>query len=290
MTKNKRTFIATTLTCVVTVLMTVLVAIGSVSGNGVSAFADSDDIYYSTDTPVPIQTLTETFTYAYREEDTGAVNPFYPQYYNTNTSLSNACAPVAGAITVGYYDRTYTNLIPGYTPGKMVGGQYRYYPMTSNMSYPQGVIDALYTDMSVTPTVGTTRTLYFSGLSSYVTGKGYTLSSSNVLTSGTPTYTAVATAIGNGTPLTVFASGFTLCIIANNSSTSSTYTKKLYGDNHIMTAFGYKRIRYYNASGTNIRTDLFLHVALGCTSLNDEWLYVGASGSTLNSVDAVSVS
>jgi hypothetical protein len=34
MTKNKRAFIATTLTCVVTVLMKVLVAIGSVSGNG----------------------------------------------------------------------------------------------------------------------------------------------------------------------------------------------------------------------------------------------------------------
>lgn len=34
MTKNKRAFIATTLTCVVTVLMTAFVAIGSVSGNG----------------------------------------------------------------------------------------------------------------------------------------------------------------------------------------------------------------------------------------------------------------
>ncbi|NCA68354.1 MAG: hypothetical protein EOM87_09885, partial [Clostridia bacterium] len=77
-------------------------------------------IYYGVPTfGQPVQTrATEVINYTSKVTEEDYINATFPEYYNTNGNLTNTCAPVAGAMIVGYYDRTYTDLIANFTPGR----------------------------------------------------------------------------------------------------------------------------------------------------------------------------
>ena len=57
--------------------------------------------------------------YAYKVEDKNTVDYGLPSYTDTSDHL-NTCANPAGATAIGYYDRTYTNLIPDFEPGRFI--------------------------------------------------------------------------------------------------------------------------------------------------------------------------
>lgn len=249
-----------------------------------SAYAEGE-IYYGAESGVA-SVSTETFSYSYYLVDSGYANPYCPQYYNTNSSLTNACAPVAGAIVVGYYDRYSTSLIPNFTPGKMTNSGYRYYAMnTSNTPTIQGVTNSLFTSMGTnTQQSGTSQAQYNSGLSSYVSSAGYTFSHSSLMSGSTLNYSSLVSQLSNNRVLSVFMSDYNYCS-KNIGSTSATYTINSFSGNHIYISYGYERYRYYDSNGNNFRTDLFLCVSTGLSSPLTGWYWVGSSTTTLNDVE-----
>ena len=248
-----------------------------------SAYAEGE-IYYGAESGVA-SVSTETFSYSYYLVDSGYANPYCPEYYNTNSSLTNACGPVAGTIVVGYYDRYSTSLIPNFTPGALSGGIFRYYPMIYFSSTIQSVTNSLFTSMGTnTQQSGTSQAQYNSGLSSYVTSAGYTYSHSSIMSGGSINYSSLISQIGNGRVLSVFMSDYNYCS-KNIGSTSATYTINSFSGNHIYIAYGYERYRYYDSNGNNFRTDLFLCVSTGLNSPTTGWYWVGSSTTTLNDVE-----
>ena len=269
-------------------LITTIVLIGvfSITLSNQYAYAKGD-VYY-TDGVLTRDVITDSFNYAYYTESTGSVGDSCPEYYNTNSSLTNTCAPVAGAEIVAFYDRNYTSLISGYTPGVMTGGKYKYFPMTYNTSYPQGVINTLFTSMGTnTIEPGTSEAQFQTGLTNYVTNAGYSISYTSIKSGSTINYSSMVSYTSSGTPIALFFSDYNYCA-ASIGSTSATYTITRLSGKHMMVLQQYRQITYYNSSNNVIRTDLLLRVSTGFQSPKVEWLLLGASGTTLD--DALTVS
>jgi len=91
---------------------------------------------------------TETINYATKNiVSYNRVNITFPECYNTNDNLENACANVAGANIINYYDRFFDDFIPDYVSGRIVKDNYVYYPMRIDINKKQTVINTLYTYM-----------------------------------------------------------------------------------------------------------------------------------------------
>ena len=102
---------------------------------------------------------TEIINYSWQQTTASVmINNSFPDYYNTNNSLLNCCANVAGANIIGFYDRFYENLIPDYIPGISRGDNYSYYNMEFNLAKKQDVIIELYVRMGTNnPEAGTSQ-------------------------------------------------------------------------------------------------------------------------------------
>lgn len=289
--KHKRT-ITMQATIILTVFMLVaFLALGFMSTQQTAAAqTQTQKETYYTDAVAVKSSATETVSYSRYEVQEGNVNPYCPQYYNTNTSLSGACAPVGGAIVVGFYDRYCANLVPNTVTGYMSGTKYRYYSMSSISTPIQNVIDALYVSMGTnSQQQGTTRPQYQQGLSSYASSAGYTASFTSMMSGTSLNVSSTTTQMTNGKLITLYITDYNLTSITLGTS-SATYSITGFSGNHICIAYKYKLIKYYNASNVNFRTDAFLYVCTGQSTNAAGWYYVGYSGSTLNDADATYIS
>lgn len=277
--KTNRLFLTST---TLLLLLSFLFSFFLVSHNAGMAYAD-DEIYFQ-DSATVVGTSTETINFSYYDEEVGYANNYCPEYYNTNSNLESSCAAVAGAIIVGYYDRNNTSLIPNFTPGWTANGAYRYYPMIYASTTIQGVIGTLYTDMGIT-SLGATQTQYKNGLTSYVNTQGYNITYTDIMSNGTFNYSNTVTQMNNGKIASLFLVNFNGCAITISNNTA-TYSKTSYGGNHIYIAYGYRKIRYYDSSNNNFRTDIFLKVSTGFSSTKSTWYYVGSNDTTLAAAEA----
>jgi len=288
---------------VIFVLLSVCCAVLALSGyTGQAAYAEAStarsaqkEIHYGVkSTSVQTKALViETVNYSSIQTEEDYINPYFPEYYNTNTNLTNACAPVAGSMIIGFYDRYYTDLITGISPGRTIGGVYRYNPMTTNTSYIQGVIDSLYVSMSTNyPSPGTTQTQYKTGLTSYVTSKSLSITYTSIVSGGAINYesgsASLVSQLAAGNPISLFVSDYNISILSDNGS-GMTITKSTYDGNHILVGYGYKKIEYYDSSNYNFRTDLFIKVSSGLSAPLNGWFMVGSSETTLNDAESASI-
>lgn len=254
-------------------------AIGSGGGETVK--------YYTGTTAT--NSVSETVTYARYEIEEGYAGQRCPQYYNMNTSLTNTCAPVGGAIVVGFYDRYYTDLIPNVTPGFSYNGVYYYYTMATNTTATQGVINSLYSSMGTnSQEPGTSRAQYQAGLTSYVTAAGYHVTFTSVMNGGTLDNSSIMNYLSCGTLVTLYITNHNLCSVSFGD-TSATYTIVSYTGLHIYIAYKYRLIKYYNSSNVNFRTDILLGVSTGFGGSASGWYYVGYSGTHLDDADATDI-
>lgn len=112
----------------VSLLLVFMCSMGTVS---VASENVDKPIYYGDGYNGAIMTSTEsgTITYSSKEETQYAINGGLPTYYDTS-SRSQTCANVAGAIALGYYDKTYDELIPNFTSARVIRDRILYYPQT----------------------------------------------------------------------------------------------------------------------------------------------------------------
>lgn len=274
---------------------TVIIGFSGISLSDTRAAASgvqNNDIYYCDDLNYNGEgdsyVSTEIINYATKTVTSYSINGSFPSYYNTNSQLVNACANVAGANIIGYYDRYFADLIPNHTPGFMRQTNYIYYAMSVNLSIKQGVIDTLYTLMSTNnPNPGTSQTQYRNGLTTYASNTASKSVTYNTVMSNSAFSISLAlTQMQAGNPISLFLSGYNVTTISDTGSTA-TLSKVIYSGNHIMIVYGYQTINYYNSLGSLIATKTYLRIASGLEASTK--LYVLNNNGTLNDAEAAHI-
>lgn len=287
--KNKKAFGIFGLGVIILVLC--LLTVFVLGGRTQIASAINGDIYYG-DSPyfgVSLGTSeTETINYATKTVTTGRVNPSFPNCYNLNSDIDNVCANVAGANIINYYDRFYDDLIPSYTSGAMRGSNYIYYGMPVNSDKKQQVINTLNSYMRTNIDYpGTTQDQYKQGLMRYVNEKNKNVTYTSILSNNQFDLNKFIAQIQQGNPVTLYLSGFNITSISDNGSTATLY-KSIFGkDNHIMIAYGYQKIDYYNNNGALILSKTYLEIAPGLSAASG--VYIVNNNGTLNDAEAVHI-
>ena len=120
-------------------------------------------------------TATYTVEYDYAIEHNEYRGGSAPSLNNGGSGATNGCTANAGLNVIAFYDRFYTNLVPDYEPGVMVGGKYRYFPNMSN-SRIQKLHETLYDYMNVNANgPGASEADFKNGLSRYINEQGYSV-------------------------------------------------------------------------------------------------------------------
>lgn len=230
-------------------------------------------------------TETETITYASKDETEYAIKGGLPTYYDTS-SRPKTCANVAGAIVLGYYDKTYDELIPNFTSARVIRDKILYNVQTEAV---QAVVDSLYVKMETNVTSGGTSVAGFkNGLKKYVNEKGKNLSYSEIGQNSQLNKTAFIQSIQNSHPVALFVSKYTLIPIMNFSisSTEDKLNKTKFEGNHVLVSYGLKEVNYYNANGTLKRQMTLLMVATG---FSQEPLYYIELSSNSGMIESYSI-
>lgn len=251
-------------------------------GNVAYGFYSDDAAYSEGNRSTSLQ---ESFSYSDKQTQSYVINASYPQYYNTDNALTNTCANVAGANVIGFYDRYYDELLPDCTAGVQRTNGYTYFPMSVNMAQKQAVIDALYVSMATnTVEAGTSQSDFEEGLASYVTSRSRNISYVGVMTGGVVDRTKYDAEFREGYPVVLFLSGYNVTTVIDANGTVTLY-KNVFTGNHIMVAFGYESVTYYDADGNVVRECTFMIVATGNNGVTGYYL-VGEYG-TVNDAESV---
>lgn len=272
----------------ISVIAVLALAFALAGASSLTAGAAAERYYGDVTTATSSSVVTETVNYASKTEDSNVINSSFPNYYNTNSSITNTCANVGGANIIGFYDRYYNDLIPNCTVGILRGDVYTYLAMTVNLTQKQDVINALYTAMG-TNTIenGTSQAQFHTGLTSYVNGRGKSVSyTSYVTSSGTLDWEGVTAAIDGGTPVALYMADYNIATRSIGSG-SDVYSKEIMTGNHIAIAYGYNEVKYYNANGTLTRTIRYFNVSTGYN--RTQALYIVGNNGTLDDAEAVSI-
>ena len=202
----------------------------------------------------------ERITYTSKSENKERLAFSHPAVTEVG-GLSNACAPIAGANLIQYWDRFNENLIPNFTSYTLTLGQIMYKPMTTNI---ENIVRDLYTDMGTNSNgSGTTLTQFKNGLSTYCNEHGYSISYNTCMSNEQFSYSLAKQCIEAGQPLALFVDTFTIADITSSETDLISY---LHGNgSHIMAGFGYNEITYTFSNGST-RTDYYIAVASGYTT------------------------
>lgn len=182
-----------------------------------------------------------------------------PTFY---TSLQGACAVNAGGNIIAYYDCRFDDLIPDYSP-IVIGG--KYYIYGNQNSAVDNMFNTLY-NMMGTETIGTSVEGFKSGMMQYVTSKNHSIN----IASATGSYYNIdlnylKSQLNADVPAAIFFDTFSLTPISGivQNDGYDHIELETYGGYHIMFAYGYKDIVYYNADGSVNQRDTYLYVTTG---------------------------
>lgn len=213
---------------------------------GVPTVYAETSVRYGTDyeNAVPTTTQTENIYYAQKADNARNITTLVPRYRD-GEGLPQLCAVLSGACAIGYFDQYYENLIPNFTPSRTIFGKTIF---TNSGEEIQTLIQDLYDAMG-TSSSGTTYDGFKTGMTDYVSSHGYTFQS----TEFGANHAGVRSWIDNEKPVAIFMqNGFHLIgdgeIVDND--TYDKYTIHNFLGNHVVLAFGYRTITYYNADGT----------------------------------------
>lgn len=182
---------------------------------------------------------------------------FCPTY--TFAPTVGACAPIAAANVVGFYDRYDENLIPNHPSGRLVGEWYSYYGEDSAVV---SVIRELY-DLMGTTTSGTTEDEFLDGLERFCKNKGKTLETQSCMSEsgGFSFAKAQSYIMDSNMPIVFFLSGYNVGNIAANDH-EDTFCYYQYDANHVMVGFGCAVYVYQILDGS-LLTKIYFNVAAG---------------------------
>lgn len=221
---------------------------------------DTEDRYADAALVTP-RSSSETINYTDRVEkllyNTSGNCPLYRQI----NGLTNACGAVAGAEIVAFYDKYYPNMITGWQ-SHFDSGFYR----LQDTTYVPAVMNELYTLMRTNvDDVGVSEDDFKNGLKTYVNNQGYSLSYTSVRNwLGRLNFDDCKAALDQNKVIVLFTKAGDVYQVGSGDGYDTIYPTTIAGA-HIMVAYGYYQVEYYNAKGL-FRTDTYLHVAVGHTA------------------------
>lgn len=170
----------------------------------------------------------------------------------------NACGPIAGTAIVAFYDKYYPELIPGWESYFPATGKYR----GQGNTYVYALFDEMYELMQTNVKGdGVSESEFKTGLQTYINNHGYSASYTNVKSGSSLNYSACKAAIDSNKVIVLFTKPGIVYELAEYSDHDSLIENSITG-NHIMYAYGYLQIKYYNSTGL-FRTETFLQVSTG---------------------------
>lgn len=172
------------------------------------------------------------------------------------TPAVGACAPIAGANVLGFYDRYDENLIPDHESGTLYGTGYIYRMEDQAVA---AVTRQLY-DYMGTDEEGSTEDEFLNGLKNYCKEKGRTLSTSSCMSWGSFSFSKAKSYIESNQPIVFFLSGYNVGFMAERDTFDSV-SYLVSTANHVMVGFGYSEYSYVTTDG-NV-TDYYFAVASG---------------------------
>lgn len=236
-------------------------------GAGVAASASEPDTRYSLDVVkggTAIGTVREDIYYANsvpdRYENPYGVSAFY-------SSKSNACAVDAGGNAIVYFDRLYDELIDGYRY-KTVWGKFTY---GSQNDAVDNMFNELYNLMGTT-SGGTTVSGFKNGMNSYISGRGRTLQ----MTKATGSYyntnlEYLKSELQQEKLAVIFFDTFSLSSRGGPSIEEEGHDNIWYARYtgcHVMIAYGYLDLNYYDSNNNLIRRDTYLYCFTGAIGMD----------------------
>ena len=234
----------------------VLIIFASVAMFGAWSPVQTEPARYA-DAPIVSAVANETVYYTSKEiveesrTDGGA-----PTFIST-TGMKNGCGAVAGAEIVAFYDKYYPELIPGWD-SYYASGKYR----GQSTTYVDPMMLELYSLMKTNVNGdGVSESEFKTGLQTYFTNHGYTASFASVKSGSTLNYSACKTAVDSNKVIVLFITPGNIYQISEDNGYDVIASYTIAG-NHIMIAYGYLQVKYYNSTGL-FRTDTYVEVATG---------------------------
>lgn len=203
--------------------------------------------------------VTDTVYYSRRE-----ITDYYEHPYKVPTYLAfnmqNCCAITAGGAIIGNFDRTYEELIPNHTT-ITIRGQVIY---GSQGDAVNAMHQELYQRMGST-SEGTTIAGYKAGMTSYVQSKGRNIEITSICNNYSLDMSAYMSALKANKLLTIFLNGFSIVYEAGIDTYDGydTIYNTIVKGYHTVAAYGYRNIRYYDASDNLVQEDNYLLVHTG---------------------------
>ena len=186
------------------------------------------------------------------KETPGGCPTFYPD------ALADSCGAVAGAEVVAFYDKYYTDLIPDWTSYYTSTGNYRIQDADHIIPMMEDLYYLMNTNVGG---AGVTEEDFRTGLKTYVKNHNHRCSYTSVKSGSTLNYDSCVNAIDNKKVIVLFTTAGNVYDISQYSGYDTIAPYTING-NHIMIAYGYVQLKYYNGSSL-IRTETFLQVATG---------------------------
>ena len=203
-----------------------------------------------------------SIAFAYKEDSEIKIDGGLPNYCDRSTR-TNSCANVAGAIVLGYYDKTYDDLIENFSSARVIRDKVLY---AAQNVVVDDVIARLYITMKTNITEGgTTITNFKNGLQEYVNDQGLGISYSQVISNYSLNYSKYEDSIKQENPVVLFCSKYSLVSQMAFTAESGTeeFTLQHYIGNHVLIGYGIRAIKYYNSSGDLVRQLTLLTVGTG---------------------------
>ena len=203
-------------------------------------------------------------------EDVYTAN-YAPDYFAAGTDLENACGAVAGAIVVGFYDKYYDNMVPGWNSYYTATGVYRKNDTANVGVFMRDLYSRMNTNV-VAP--GVSEDEFKSGLTGYINDKGYSVSYNSLGKNGSFDYGAFKSTVRNNQVSVLFVQPSYIYQIGSGNNLDAVSTTYISG-NHIMVAYGYYEVEYTLSNG-GTRHDVYLRVCTGWSEPTRGFYKVGS--------------
>ncbi len=189
--------------------------------------------------------------------------------YAALDGMTNACGAVAGAEVIAYYDKYYSEMIPGWQSYYPASGKYK----LPDKVYIPSIISELYSLMRTNVDgVGVSDSDFVNGLTKYINSKGYYVSLKNVVYGTGIDYESCKSAIDNNKVIVLLSRAVNVYNITDEGTHDRISTATI-SDLHIMVASGYKEIKYYKGSSL-FRTDKYLLASVGFRDIDTAYYKV----------------
>lgn len=255
--------------CIVCLLFVSVAVFGAWTPIGATSVAEEELRYDNA--PVVSKLATETVYYTERELTYVTTDGNAPLYHSAGEK-ANSCGAIAGAEIVAFYDKYFPNLIEGWDSYYPTTGRYR----AQTPAYVIPLMQELYDLMQINVKGhGVSEAEFKSGLTQYFNNRGNSLGYQSIKSGSGISLDDCISAIDNNKVIVLFTTAGDLYNVIVGDSMDG-YTTFSITSNHIMMAYGYVIINYYNSNGL-FRTEKMLCVATGYPELSSAQYRINSS-------------